>query len=260
MPFVGNVESLKWVYDEEEAREKGSPLRIDAPRLEVRVIVLPPGAYPPYHAHHEEMDEGYLIWRGNGLIHNGGAAFGVGEGDLLLNPRGAMHHMKNVGEGELVEFNFRGGRMPSGFLLPEGDPPPNPDPESVGNRLEPPVPCVKGRVGELAAPFDPEGVKERGLRRAIATEYLECQVVSFPPGARPHVHRHQKTMDEATLVLEGRMNFITEGETTIEASRGDLVHTPGGVWHTVHNASGAPATLFNFRGGALPSKTEWRDE
>ena len=259
MPFVGNVESLKWVYDEEEAREKGSPLRIDAPHLEVRVIVLPPGAYPPYHAHHEEMDEGYLVWRGSGLIHNGGAAFGVGEGDLLLNPRGAMHHMKNVGEGELVEFNFRGGRMPSGFLLPEGDPPPNPDPESVGNRLKPPVPHVKGRVGELAAPFDPEGVKERGLRRAIATEYLECRVVSFPPGARPHVPRHQKTMDEATLVLEGRMNFITEGET-IEASRGDLVHTPGGVWHTVHNASGAPATLFNFRGGALPSKTEWRDE
>ena len=65
-------------------------------------------------------------------------------------------------------------------------------------------------------------------------------------------------MDEATLVLEGRMNFIIEDET-IEAAAGDLVHTPGGAWHTVHNASDAPAVLFNFRGGALPSRTEWRD-
>lgn len=259
MPYVGNVESLKWTYDEEEAREKGSPRCIDTPRLEVRAIVLPPGAYPPYHAHHEEMDEGYLIWRGSGLIHSDGAAFDVGEGDVLLNPRGAMHHMKNTGRGELVEFNFRGGRMPSGFLLPEGEPPPNPDPESVENRLSPPVPCVKGSVDALAAPFDPERAREKGLRRAFSTEYLECQVVSFPPGAKPRVHRHQREMDEATLVLEGRMNFIVE-EETIEASAGDLVHVPGGVWHTVHNAGGAPAALFNFRGGALPSRTEWRGE
>ncbi len=258
MPYVGNVEALKWTYDEEEARAKGSPIRINTPRLEVRVIVLPPGAYPPYHAHHTDMDEGYLIYGGRGLIHNDGATFEVGRGDVLLNPRGAMHHMKNIGEDELIEFNFRGGRMPSGFILPEGDPPPNPDPDSVRNPLAPPVPYVLGDVDSLRTTFDPHTVQSHGLTRAIATEHLECQIVSFPPGARPGVHRHQETMDEATLVLEGRMNFVIE-EETIEARAGDLVHTPGGAWHTVHNASDAPAVLFNFRGGALPSRTEWRE-
>lgn len=259
MPYVGNIAELKWTYDEEEAREKGSPVCINTPHLEVRVIALPPGAYPPYHAHHEEMDEGYLIYNGGGLIHNNGATFRVGCGDVLLNPRGAMHHMKNTGSDELVEFNFRGGRMPSGFLLPEGAPPPNPDPESVENPLAPPVAYILGNVDGLRSAFDPASVKEKGLKRAIATEYLECQVVSFPPGAKPHVHRHQKTMDEGTLLLSGRMRFVIEGET-IRASAGDLVHTPGGAWHTVENESGAPALLFNFRGGALPSRTEWRDE
>ena len=237
---------------------KGSPILIDTPNLEVRVIVLEPGVYPPYHAHHEEMDEGYLIYNGCGLIHNDGATFEVKKGDVLLNPRGAMHHMKNTGPDALIEFNFRGGKMPSGFLVPPGDPPPNPDPQSVRNPLAPPVPYIKGDIDSLAVPFDAESVKERGLARIISTEYLECQIVSFPPGARPHVHRHQETMDEATLVLEGRINFITEGER-IEAARGDLVHTPGGARHTVHNASNAPAVLFNFRGGSLPSRTEWRD-
>ena len=258
MPYVGNIEEVKWVYGEEEAREKGSPICIDTPNLEVRVIVLQPGVYPPYHAHHEEMDEGYLIYGGSGLIHNDGATFEVGKGSVLLNPRGAMHHMKNTGQDELIEFNFRGGRMPSGFLVPPGDPPPNPDPQSVQNPLAPPVPYIKGDVDSLISPFDPESVKQKGFQKAISTEYLECQVASFLPGARPHVHRHQETIDEGTLILEGRMNIIIEGET-IEASRGDLVHTPGGAWHSVHNASDAPAVLFNFRGGALPSKTEWRD-
>ena len=258
MPYVGNIENLKWIYDEEEALKKGSPICINTPNLEVRIIVLQPGVYPPYHAHHEEMDEGYLIYNGSGLIHNDGATFEVGKGNVLLNPRGAMHHMKNTGHDELIEFNFRGGEMPSGFLVPAGDPPPNPDPESVENPLAPPVPYIKGGIDSLISPFDPESVKQKGFKKAISTEYLECQVASFLPGARPHVHRHQETIDEGTLVLEGRMNFIIEGET-IEASRGDLVHTPGGAWHSVRNASDAPALMFNFRGGALPSKTEWRD-
>ena len=258
MPYVGNIEDVKWVYDEEEAREKGSPILINTPNLEVRAIVLPPGAYPPYHAHHEEMDEGYLIYNGRGLILNNGETFEVSKSDVLLNPRGAMHNMKNISDDELIEFNFRGGRMPSGFLMPPGDPPPSPDPESVENPMAPPVPYITGDVASLTGPFDAGSVKEKGLTRAIATEFLECQIVSFPPGGRPHVHRHQETIDEGTLVLEGRMNIIIEDET-IEASVGDLVHTPGGAWHTVHNASDAPATLFNFRGGSLPSRTEWRD-
>ena len=163
MPYVGNIEEVKWVYDEEEAREKGSPICIDTPNLEVRVIVLQPGVYPPYHAHHEEMDEGYLIYNGRGMIHNDGDTFEVGKGNVLLNPRGAMHHMKNTGQDELIEFNFRGGRMPSGFLMPPGDPPPNPRSAIGAKPTRPARPLHQGRRRFADKPVRPRIREAKGL-------------------------------------------------------------------------------------------------
>lgn len=257
MPLIGNIEDLRWPYDHEVAVRAGSPIYINTPFLEVRVIQLDPGVYPPYHAHHGEMDEGYFIYRGKGLIHNSGETFNVEAGNVLLNPRGAMHHMKNMGDEGLIEFNFRGGRMPSGFILPEGDPPPNPDPETVGNSLSGPVPYIKGNVDDIVSSFDAGTVKEKGLPKAIATEHLELRIVSLAPGDQPDVHRHQKELDEGTLVLRGEITYEIEGEA-IAAGPGDLVHVPGGAWHSVKNTGGEDCVLFNFLGGKLPVRTEWR--
>ncbi len=258
MPLVGNIEDLKFRYAYEGGKPApGQPMAIDTPYMEVRVIVLEPGVYPPYHAHHTGIDEGYLIHRGSGLIHNSGETFEVREGNVLLNPRGGMHHMKNVGEGELIEFNFRGGRMPSEFNLPEGDPPPNPDPETVGNLTPPPVPYVLGNVEEMINPFDEATVQQKGLPMAIATEHLELRIVSFAPGDMPPVHRHHKELDEATLILKGRLTYIIEGEA-LELGPGDLAHVPGGLWHQAKNESSEECAFFNFAGGKLPVRTEWK--
>ena len=47
MPYVGNIENLKWIYDEEEALKKGSPICINTPNIEVRIIVLQPASTLP---------------------------------------------------------------------------------------------------------------------------------------------------------------------------------------------------------------------
>ena len=57
-----------------------------------------------------------------------GEVFEAGAGDILLGKRGGFHNMKNIGNEDLIEFNFRGGRMPSGNIRPEGDGAPG-DPE-----------------------------------------------------------------------------------------------------------------------------------
>ena len=121
MPLIGNIEDLKWNYEEEASGGSKSPVLINTPRLEVRIIVLAPGQCPPYHRHHKEMDEGYLIRQGRGLLTIDGEKFEVRAGDVLLGKRGGYHNLLNIGDEDLIEFNFRGGKMPSGFIAPEDD-------------------------------------------------------------------------------------------------------------------------------------------
>ncbi len=97
MPLIGNIDDLKWNYDPEVSAAGRSPIRIDTPHLELRIIVLKPGQCPPYHRHHEEMDEGYLIYRGRGLMNADGEVFEAGAGDIILGKRGGFHNMKTSG-------------------------------------------------------------------------------------------------------------------------------------------------------------------
>lgn len=258
MALIGNIEDLKWPFDHEVAIKSGSPIYIDTPRMEVRVILLNPGVYPPYHAHHPEMDEGYLIYGGKGLIHNSGETFDVKKGNILLNPRGAMHHMKNTGQEGLIEFNFRGGRMPSGFIMPEGNPPPNPDPDRVGNPAEVPVPYIRGNVEDFIGRFDEGAWKRDELPKAISTEFLEVRIVSFAPGDGLASHRHLGEVDGAALVMEGQMDFEIEGEET-SAGPGDLIHIPGGAWNRFRNPGEGDSIIFHIIGGSLPARAEWRE-
>jgi len=255
MPRVGHIEELKWTFD--PGSEAGSPAPIGTPNLEVRVIILKPGHWPPYHRHHPEMDEGYLIMGGGGLMHIDGETFEVREGDVLLGKRAGFHNMKNTGREDLVELNFRGGRMPSGFILPAGEDP-RADPAAAGRPSADPGRYVRGSAERLASRFDPKTVRQKGLPRVIATPHLELRIASFAPGDRPAMHRHRGEVDEATLVLRGRVLFHIDGEE-FEAGAGDLVHLPGGAWHCIENTGEEELLLFSFLGGRLPCATEWKD-
>lgn len=257
MPLIGNIDDLKWTYDPEVSAAGRSPIRINTPHLELRIVVLKPGRYPPYHSHHEEMDEGYLIYGGRGLMNADGEVFEVSAGDVLLGKRGGFHNMKNIGDEDLIEFNFRGGRMPSGNIRPEGDGTPG-DPE-----LEKPGGAnarsgyVRGNLANLGGRFDPDIVKQKGLPKVFATKYLELRIISFAPGAQPELHRHQSTMDEAGLVLGGHVRYHIDGDE-FEAGKGDLIHLPGGSWHYIKNIGDEDLTLFIMQGGNLPSATDWK--
>ncbi len=258
MPLIGNIEDLKWDYDPDVSAAGRSPIRINTPHLELRIVVLKPGQYPPYHRHHEEMDEGYLICRGRGLMNADGEVFEVGGGDILLGKRGGFHNMKNIGDDDLIEFNFRGGKMPSGNIRPEGNSAPG-DPE-----LEKPGGAdargryLQGNLENLGGIFDPGTVKQNGLPKVFATEYLDLRIISFAPGAQPGLHRHQSDMDEAGFILKGRARYLIDGDE-FEAGKGDLIHLPGGSWHQIKNIGGEELTLFIMQGGNLPSATDWKN-
>lgn len=61
----------------------------------------------------------------------------------------------------------------------------------------------------------------------------------FGPGSCVPAHIHE-TQDEVLYILEGQMQFETEGQV-ITAGPGDLVSLPMGIAHALHNRSDQPA-------------------
>ncbi len=260
MPLVGNIRDLGWAYDPETSP---SPRAIDTPHLEVRVIILGPGQCPAYHAHHAEMDEGYLICQGRGLMNIDGERFEVGAGDMILGKRGGFHNMENTGDEDLIEFNFRGGKMPPGFIPSESGPPP----ARPGQGASRPEASHLGGGYLLGNLFDgtrrgaPKNERAEEIPQVFATEYLELSAFTREGGDKNEIHRHQPEMDEAALIArgEGCLHFHIDGED-IEAREGDLIHIPGGAWHRVRRVSKGGLSVLNFRGGKLPSLTQWGNE
>jgi mannose-6-phosphate isomerase-like protein (cupin superfamily) len=260
MPLVGNIESLKRVYDPKAARSSLS-VPINTPNLEIRIVALQPGQRPPYHRHHPEMDEGYLIVQGRGLMIIDGEAFEVRAEDMLLSKRAGFHTMENIGDEDLIEFNFRGGQMPSGNFPFEGDDSAE-VPRGVGRAIKARDAGKDYIVGNL---FDgtrrdaPQNEKEVGIPKVFATPHLELFAFTRNTGDGNQVHRHQVEMDEAAFFVrgEGRMLFNIDGEE-VEAGAGDLIHIPGGAWHFVERVKEGELIVLNIRGGKLPPTTEWR--
>lgn len=75
-----------------------------------------------------------------------------------------------------------------------------------------------------------DGAESAGLI-AVVEHTLAPRVLAAP------VHRHSRE-DEYSLVLEGRLGVVQDGEEVI-ASAGDLVLKPRGYWHTFWNADDA---------------------
>ncbi len=255
MPLIGNIKNLKWNYEEKAGGGSKSPILIKTRHLEVRIIVLAPGQCPPYHRHHTEMDEGYLIRQGRGLMTIDGEQFEVRAGDVLLGNRGGYHNLLNIGDEDLIEFNFRGGKMPSSFFVPEGDGETSAANNSGGS---PESRYIQRNIFDDLLEGVPENEPKIGTPNLFATEFLELFAFTRQIGDRNEIHRHQDEMDEASFLVrgEGKMIFHIDGED-IEASEGDLIHIPGGSWHHVNRISDGDLVVLNFRGGDLPSATEW---
>lgn len=67
---------------------------------------LPPGTSIGLHAHAGSEEELYLILTGTGEMTRNGEVFAVQEGDLIRNPPGGIHSLRNTGAGPLKIFVF----------------------------------------------------------------------------------------------------------------------------------------------------------
>ena len=100
------------------------------------------------------------------------------------------------------------------------------------------------RAGEGELPGPPDGARDRFLLAATATDgRLSLVEHHAPAGALiAPLHRHSRE-DEFSLVLEGRMGAVSDGEEVL-AGAGDLVWKPRGAWHTFWNAGEGPVRIL----------------
>ena len=91
------------------------------------------------------------------------------------------------------------------------------------------------RVAEAELLGAPDGARDRFLLAADDTDgRLSLVEHHAPPGTLiAPLHRHTRE-DEFSLVLEGRMGAVSDGEE-VEAGAGDLVWKPRNAWHTFWN-------------------------
>jgi mannose-6-phosphate isomerase-like protein (cupin superfamily) len=95
---------------------------------------------------------------------------------------------------------------------------------------------------ELLGP--PDGARDRFLLAAGDTDgRLSLVEHHAPPGTLiAPLHRHSRE-DEFSLVLEGRMGAVSDGNE-IEAGAGDLVWKPRNAWHTFWNSGDSPLRIL----------------
>jgi len=96
------------------------------------------------------------------------------------------------------------------------------------------VRVLRAAEAEILGP--PDGARDRFLLAAADTgRRLSLVEHQAPPGTLiAPLHRHTRE-DEYSLVLEGCMGAISDGEE-VEAHVGDLVWKPRNAWHTFWNA------------------------
>lgn len=105
-----------------------------------------------------------------------------------------------------------------------------------------PIKVLRVAQAELLGP--PDGAQDRFLLGAADTDgRLSLVEHHAPPGTLiAPLHRHARE-DEFSLVLEGRMGVVSDGEE-IEAEAGCLVWKPRNAWHTFWNAGDVPVRIL----------------
>jgi mannose-6-phosphate isomerase-like protein (cupin superfamily) len=105
-----------------------------------------------------------------------------------------------------------------------------------------PIRVLRVAQAELLGPED--GAQDRFLLGGADTNgHVSLVEHHAPPGTLiAPLHRHTRE-DEFSLVLEGRMGVVSDGEE-IEVEAGCLVWKPRNAWHTFWNAGDGPVRIL----------------
>jgi quercetin dioxygenase-like cupin family protein len=98
--------------------------------------------------------------------------------------------------------------------------------------------------GAAASVTYPSGTHVRFTAPGSVTEgqygLFEWNMTGTPGGADPHFH---KTFSESFYITEGTVRLF-DGETWVNAVKGDFLYVPQGGIHAFSNESGAPARML----------------
>ncbi|HEY3975748.1 MAG TPA: cupin domain-containing protein [Streptosporangiaceae bacterium] len=84
---------------------------------------------------------------------------------------------------------------------------------------------------------------------------FEWNMTGTRGGADPHFH---KTFSESFYVMEGTVRLFN-GETWIDAEKGDFLYVPQGGIHAFSNESGAPARMLILFAPGRPREDYFRE-
>ncbi|HEU4650441.1 MAG TPA: cupin domain-containing protein [Croceibacterium sp.] len=70
-------------------------------------------------------------------------------------------------------------------------------------------------------------------------EVLQARV-DFAPGASFPSHRHPG--EEIIYVLQGRLEYVVEGQPAVTLEAGDVLFVPAGVFHSARNVGTVPGS------------------
>jgi len=108
------------------------------------------------------------------------------------------------------------------------------------------------RASEIEATGDPAASADRYLIESQDSGGLVALVehIVGPHVLAAPVHRHSRE-DEYSVVLEGRLGVLQDGEEVI-ATPGDIVFKPRGHWHTFWNAGDGQLRILEVIAPARP--------
>lgn len=114
-------------------------------------------------------------------------------------------------------------------------------------------------AGEVASVTYPSGTHVRFTAPGSVTSgqygLFEWNMTGTPDGAHPHFH---KTFSESFYVTEGTVRLFN-GETWVDATKGDFLYVPQGGIHAFSNESGAPARMLILFAPAPPREEYFRE-
>ena len=221
-------------------------------RNNVTLIANDPGSGNIPHWH-KDFDEWWIVMRGTLQWHyTGGKTVTATEGDVVWVPRGAVHHIQNVGDG--LSLRLAVSQPPAEHYsspcnvcdyAPDAAPVFGiadviaPGSLTITDTVEEPIPPRIDNTdwpGVLHTSIEAIQAKHAGEKEwhefIVSDERNIATLLAHPEGRGNDPHYH-KDFDEWWYVAAGQIRWELSGGKTFVASKGDNVWVPRGTTHHI---------------------------
>lgn len=259
-PYTGTNRPI-WRLADVLAMHKGqkswSQDIIDTPRYRVRYIQMAPGEKTPVQFYGDDRVV-WIVWSGRIRFDiEGQKPLVAGKGFMVQVPARVRYSLQTVGNTPSLRLEvMHAGRLPL-YPADNGAPqPPGRDGMHYVKASTPTAPETFAAAApnnlyidffkDIVAAHPNEGPKQPFFVADAdnMVRIIRGPGVPTPPaGNRGHFHVYN---DEFWFIMEGRIDYLIEGEKLFTADAGDVVYVPPGRWHRASYHAGGMDTRIAF--------------